>query len=104
MKSKGQNSSASGACSVATTASTVACDSDDAMACTDKGGICAFQALIDCSVIPTTKENGVCWILPAACPDSDDETAQSCVGAQSCVSECAVIKAKHRYMLPLTCH
>jgi hypothetical protein len=105
LHSNGQNSAASssGACAKAAQ-DTLGCSSIDDAACTAKGGICAYKAELGCSVIPTVNK-GVCWILPASCPGSDDPSAHSCGAEQdpSCASECAVIQSRQSYTLPDTC-
>ncbi len=98
-----QNSSAAAECSK-TADATLGCSSIDETACTAKGGICAYKAELGCDVVPTVSK-GVCWILPASCPGSDDQTARSCNADQaSCISECAVIKNRQSYTLPNACN
>jgi hypothetical protein len=101
----GQNSAASssGACAKAAPG-TLGCSSIDDAACTAKGGICAYKAEVSCSTLPQV-DTGVCWILPASCPGSDDQSARSCTEqGPACASECAVIQSSQRYTLPNACN
>ena len=100
-----QNSSAldSGACSKVVD-TTVTCTDLDAQKCTELGGVCGFKA--DNACIAVGPGNiGICWVLPASCPGSDDKLAQVCVGANtSCTSECDAIKNGQRYAMPNQCN
>lgn len=81
---------------------TVTCTADDDSACTDLGGVCALKVEASCAVAPN---KGLCWILPAACPGSDDQTAQSCATEQNaCMSECSAIKAQQSYLVSASCN
>jgi hypothetical protein len=103
LHSNGQNSSGSGECAKADDG-TLGCSSSDELACTAKGGVCAYKAELGCAAIPTVNK-GVCWILPATCPGADDQSAHSCSAEQtSCTSECLVIKSRQNYTLPATCN
>ena len=104
LHSNGQNSNpiSSGECAKGAD-TTLTCTSSDEAACTAKGGLCAFKGELSC-IIPTVNK-GVCWILPANCPGSDDQRAHSCNAEQSsCTSECTVIKSRQNYSLPPGCN
>ena len=100
-----QNSSAvdAGACAKVAEG-TMSCSTIDSAACTERGGVCGYQVENACA-ISTPNAKGICWILPASCPGSDDHTAELCSAVQdtSCTSECAAIKSGQRYALSEIC-
>jgi Kazal-type serine protease inhibitor domain len=100
-----QNSSAldNGACSKALD-STVTCTEADAQKCAGLGGVCGFKAENACIAVGPGN-TGICWVLPASCPGSDDKTAQTCLAeSTSCSSQCDAIKNGQRYAVPDHCN
>ncbi|MET0793100.1 MAG: hypothetical protein ABW061_16390, partial [Polyangiaceae bacterium] len=100
-----QNSIAldSGACSKAAE-STIACTQLDSAKCSELSGVCGFKAENAC-IAAGPGATGICWVLPASCPGSDDKTAQSCQAENTgCTSECEAIKNGQRYALPDQCN
>ncbi len=77
---------------------TLTCSEKDDTACTDAGGVCAFEVAAVCAPI-TMNETGTCWVLPGDCPGSDGKTVLTCseqAGGQ-CTSQCEAIKARERF-------
>ena len=98
-----QNSGAVGPCTKAEKL-TVTCTFLDDEACIDAGGECALK--VDACASISIGETGTCWVLPEACPGSDEQSAQTCSEKvdPSCQSECAAIKGKARYSTAGKCN
>ena len=83
-------------------AGTVTCTAFDSTACTAKNGVCSNKD-DSCGGPPSVSNVGVCWVIPDTCPAADPKPAMMCSGENTCRSECAVLKAKVRYVLSDSC-